>query len=428
MADHLATYQLLKPRNTLVFCATTCLMVGIVARNPQLMALGGLALGAILVAFWEARRLLSSVSVERTHHGRAFEGGPLEVSLRIASPDRSAPELLHMEDRFPPGNTSTISTLLPDPPHGNQAVDFHYQGSCDHRRGLYLLGPVSLRATDSLGLFTREATLEHMTELIVFPLSVELHRQGLLAEGVRRHVGMETSRRAGHGEEFLGLRDFQSGDPLSRIHWLSTARHGRLMTREFQENLTTLVTLALDLSKLGLAGLGDQTSVEYLIKATASLAREANELTHSFQFYGFGQAVHHLPPGSGTGHLLTLLDRLAFVRADGDRSLGAELIPMVPTLPRGSTLVALQSATAVRVEEWMQGLAIASARRIRVILVLVDDRGFLKLFREQEIQHFRSAPLEEVSEVLRLQGAVVRIIRRGKNVPQALIDSLAAAP
>ena len=40
--------------------------------------------------------------------------------------------------------------------------------------------------------------------------------------------------RAGSGTEMFGVREYRPGDPLRRIHWRSSARHGELIVREFE--------------------------------------------------------------------------------------------------------------------------------------------------------------------------------------------------
>ncbi len=46
------------------------------------------------------------------------------------------------------------------------------------------------------------------------------------------------TRRKGHGSEFLGLRDWRHGDPTRDLHWKISARRGRLIAREWEEEAT----------------------------------------------------------------------------------------------------------------------------------------------------------------------------------------------
>ncbi len=40
--------------------------------------------------------------------------------------------------------------------------------------------------------------------------------------------------RSGSGTELFGVREYRAGEPLRRIHWRSSARHGKLVVREYE--------------------------------------------------------------------------------------------------------------------------------------------------------------------------------------------------
>lgn len=58
--------------------------------------------------------------------------------------------------------------------------------------------------------------------------------------------GARARRIAGAGAELYQLRDYQPGDPLSRVDWKATARAGKLVTREFSEDQHLDVLVAID--------------------------------------------------------------------------------------------------------------------------------------------------------------------------------------
>jgi uncharacterized protein (DUF58 family) len=414
----------LKPRNVLVFAATLALFLGVFLGNSALLVLASVALGGLVMGFMDARRVLDRVEVIRIHAPRAFQGSSLQVSLRIRPQLAHAPELLLVTDEFPPGSTHRFRYLVEESLSPDRLIEFDYTGSCDHRRGRYILGPVRLEGADGLGLFPNEVLVGCFSELVVYPRTVELTRLNLLGDGVRSHVGLETSRRLGTGEEFVGVRDYRIGDPQRLIHWRSTARHGRLMVKEFQEEITTLITIFLDLGRLGLTGVGDQTSIEYSVRACASVAQRAIDRGHALQFFGVGARVEHLPPGSGTAQLLAVLDRLSFLKAEGDSSFPVVFRDLALTLPAGGTAVAILSVTAVLIDPIEETVRLCIERRILPVLILIDDRGFVKVFHEQEMQHLRSLTPEEMEKRLTLAGAQVHVIRRARNPDAAILEAL----
>jgi len=328
------------------------------------------------------------------------------------------------EDYCPPAAASKIRRLIPAPLMPDVAQEIHYIATCDHRRGIYVLGPVRLEAFDALGFFRCEVSLELYTDLLVYPLAVDLDNFDVLADGTVAHVGLETTRRLGVSEEFVGIREYRQGDSPRYVHWRSTARHNRLMVKEFQEERTTLVTLMVDLGQLGLVGVGDHTSVEYGIKAAASIARRTAKRGHRLQYFGISEKVDHVPAGQGTGHLLAILDRLAFARAEGKSAFAIVSRDLSRNLPRGSTMVLFTGAAAAELDALFAVVAEATVRRILPIVVLIDDRAFIKILREQETLHANAAPLEEIARSLRLQGARVYVIRRSRTLEEALEQGL----
>ncbi|MCC6547548.1 DUF58 domain-containing protein [Candidatus Sumerlaeota bacterium] len=400
------------------------MFVGLLVANPHLLALGAMCLVAIMLMILEAKGMLAQISVTRQHQPRAFQGQAVPVRLMVSCKGARSPELLLIEDYFPPASNSRFRKLVEYPLHANRLVEMDYYGPCDHRRGMYILGPVRLQAKDSLGFFSREVIIDEFSELLVYPQAVDLNEAELLGEGILAHVGLETTRRTGHSEEFLGVREYRAGDPTRLVHWKLSARHAKLIVKEFQEEMTTLVSFFIDLGKLSLVGVGDQTSVEYSIKCCASLAKHAVERGHSVQLFSISESVEHISAGAGIAHLLAMLDRLAVMRPQGDAAFSIRVMDLASTLPRGSTAILLFGAANAELESLSRAISIFVDRHILPIVVLIDDRTFIKVYREQEESHFKAPPLEKVAQHLMLMGARVHVVRRNKSMEQALLQGL----
>jgi uncharacterized protein (DUF58 family) len=52
--------------------------------------------------------------------------------------------------------------------------------------------------------------------------------------------------RRGQGPDYLSVREYRPGDPMRHVHWALTARHGRLMVREFEEERTRRLVVVVD--------------------------------------------------------------------------------------------------------------------------------------------------------------------------------------
>lgn len=424
MHEQNLTIRLFSPRNLLAILAGLGLYMGISLANPALVLIGTASLTALGFNLWQLSRLMRSLKAGRLHPSRSFEGQHVIVTLRIVNNGSVSQSLILLEDNFPPGDVWRIRHLIEHPIERDERLEIHYTGTCSRHRGLYTLGPLKFESCDALGLFRRELILEEFTFLLVYPNAVELSMTQVLADGTLAHVGMETLPQSGNSTEFTGLRDWRPGDPPNLIHWRSTARAGELIVKEFQDQITTEVSFFLDLGRMGLTGLGDQTSVEYAIKATASLARRAIEKAHAVQMYAVGQEVEYTPFGTGNRHLLMILDHLALMKVTGDTHFLATVRHYIPYLRPGGTVFLVVSATAIELEDVIGVVGLMRQKRLFPILVLIDDRAFIKLYREQETRHIEAIGLEELACRLTLEGARVHIVTKAKSQKQALLRGL----
>lgn len=87
-----------------------------------------------------------------------------------------------------------------------------------------------LEAADPLGLFKRKRRTQDAEMALALPRFTSL--------AARREVheieASVAAPRAGTGTELFGVREYRPGDPLRRIHWRSSARHGELIVREYE--------------------------------------------------------------------------------------------------------------------------------------------------------------------------------------------------
>ncbi len=101
-----------------------------------------------------------------------------------------------------------------------------YQLECN-RRGYYQIGPLVLETGDLFGLHRRYRVLSEPHFLLVYPEVVSLEGFELTS---RRPIGEVriTHRLFEDPTRIAGVRTYQAGDPLNRVHWKATARRSIL--------------------------------------------------------------------------------------------------------------------------------------------------------------------------------------------------------
>jgi uncharacterized protein (DUF58 family) len=221
---------------------------------------------------------------------------------------------------------------------------FHLEAG---RRGVFEFGPVRLHVRDLVG---RHATTEEQAfpgRLVVAPRTLPVLDTG----AARAPIG---ERRARHSlfhdpALFGGVRPFQPGDPLRRIHWRATAKVGRPVSRRFEPARSRQVILVLDVQTVpGPAWemSWDPDAFEGLCVAAASLARSALDGGAAVGlaaagFSGTAQRVTFLPGRAGPAQLARVTDLLARLGPISSGSLPSLLTWLTRRVPPGASLVIL---------------------------------------------------------------------------------------
>src|SRR6185437_8455242 len=166
------------------------------------------------------------------------------------------------------------------------------------------------------------------------------------------------------------IREYRPGDAFNRIHWPTTARTNRLMVREFELDPTADVWIVLDLNSDVHTGSGMESTEEYAVTATASLACH---LLDQGRAVGLVSQTATLPADRGPRQAERVLEVLALVRADSSLTLAAMLSAETSRFARSSTLIVVTSSTS---EAWARFCQALNGRGVHTTAVLVEAATF----------------------------------------------------
>jgi uncharacterized protein (DUF58 family) len=138
-------------------------------------------------------------------------------------------------------------------------------------RGLYQVGPVILEGGDLFGLYRRFRVETHPHFVLVYPKQVPLLGYDLAS---RRPVGeiRLTHRLFEDPTRIAGVREYQRGDPLNRVHWKVTARTGKLHCKQYEPSTIAGGTLLLDFHRAAYPARAEPYRSELAITLAAALA------------------------------------------------------------------------------------------------------------------------------------------------------------
>ncbi len=271
---------LLRPRLRRVAVITAIVAFGLVSLvlGNELMFLITFCLIALLAlakvfAHWTLRPLHLDVSGTP----EAIEGQEVTLKLRLTNKGMLPRYLVEARLDLPASveaadtNHLVFGQLLPHQ-FEEATVKVRFR-----RRGLQSVGQAVLWAQDPLGLFIATRTATPQTQVLVYPQPKPLP---LEPEGAMRQIQWEAERAiaplpSSVGEEFWGVRPYQSGDPLKRIHWKITAHQGELSILQTLPSLRHGGVIVIDRHPAAHRPLSSvETTLDELVRYAAYLARE----------------------------------------------------------------------------------------------------------------------------------------------------------
>ena len=353
---------------------------------------------------------------------RAQVGQVFEEHFEIRNLNRFPRLWLEIRDQssLPGSDGSRVVTML----RGKQSRS--YVGRVRLiRRGVFPLGPTVIASGDIFGLFPVQRSFAENEALLVYPMMVDVrgfpNPPGLLpgGEALRRRTHQVTPNAS-------GVRDYSTGDPLNRIHWLSTARRGHLIVKEFELDPLADVWIFFDAAAKVQASL-PKTEVamnlkdlwshgskiplppsteEYGISAAASLVRDYLRRGRAVGFVCAGQHLTLISPDRGGRQLGKILEALALTRAEGELPLHALIETQVKHMVRGSTVVLITPSTSSDVALVVDFLL---QRGLKPIVVLLDA----STFGGDEVT-------SNIIESVRLLRVPLRVVKNGMDLSAAL--------
>lgn len=151
-----------------------------------------------------------------------------------------------------------------------------YQVQC-LRRGYYQLGPLVAETGDLFGLNRRYRVLQNPAYLLVKPKVIPLTGYDVAS---RRPIGeiVITHRLFEDPTRVAGVRQYQNGDALSRVHWRASARTGQLHSKVYEPSSVAGVTLLVDFHQDSYDKKNEPVRSELTVTCAASIAHAVHQM------------------------------------------------------------------------------------------------------------------------------------------------------
>jgi len=252
------------------FAGLVTLLLAMVAGQRDVMRLALLLLLLPLIAAVLVSRARLRLSCERSvEPAQVTLGSPLRGRIVLGQDGRLPAGILMLEDEVP-------RELGPRPRFLVDKADLSWRREVEYPllgrvRGRFHTGPLRVRTTDPFGLVQLDRQFVATTDVMVTPQVFPL--PPIRASGGGGSTGEARPHRIGIvGQDDALVREYRRGDEVRRIHWRSTAHRGELMVRREEQAWDPSARVILDSRAGAHAGLGLQSSLEWAVSATASIA------------------------------------------------------------------------------------------------------------------------------------------------------------
>jgi len=249
-------------------------------------------------------------------------------------------------------------------------------GLVPRRRGEHATGPLTARVLGPWKLAWAQRDLLPSEAVRVYPQVRWEGKAGqLLALAQRRRMGQIPQRMHGLGSEPYALREYLPGDPIGKIHWKATARHGRPVTREDTWERSARLIVLLDCARAMASMDGRRSKLDYALAATLALTRVAAARGDQVTILAFaGRVLRTVRVRSGGRGAWAAYEALYDVEAELAEpayDLAAEAAFAVE--PRSATAVLFTSVVDLAAAELLRESLLRLGRRHRALLLNLED-------------------------------------------------------
>jgi uncharacterized protein (DUF58 family) len=282
-----------------------------------LLLLDAVVVGLFLLDARLAGRLARRLRAERMHGTIVSAGRTQEVTLRLSNPSGrkirarlvdALPEAVLPDQALFPGLVLGAGRDL--------TLSYRFTAL---RRGSWSVGPAVARVLGPLGLAWSQAEIVPPSRVKVYPDIKLIERyQNFLRRSRLRDYGISPAACPGQGTEFESLREFVEGDDPSKIAWKATARKGKLIVRNFQEERSQTVMLLVDSGKMMTTIIEGRSRLDYAVDSALLLGHVILSKGDHAGLLLFSEKVRKfLPPAKDAGQIKRIADALH----DADASL-----------------------------------------------------------------------------------------------------------
>ena len=333
-----------------------------------LSSISAAILAADLVLYWLHR---PAVSIERTIQSNLaiHRYSVIRLSILNRTPRQIVAKVI---DTCPSEFNPDVSDQFIRVDSGHTL--FYEYGVKPVKRGRFNFDATTLIIRSLLHFWEFKIRYPVSSDVNVYPDFVAI--SGYLELAAKQHtaqLGMKLVARRGSGLEFEQLREYRIGDPLNHLDWKATARHQKLISREFQDERDQLICVLLDTGMTMRMNDGELTSFDHALNALILLGYVALRQGDSVGVQFFGYTNKWFAPVKGANSINTLLNSVFDIQSGSRPSDYVVAAETFLSYQRKRSLVMLITNSREHASEIPLALRLLSKRHLTLLVNLRDS-------------------------------------------------------
>ncbi len=351
------------------------------------------------------------LTIEVTTPGSLYVGASDDATLRFTVPPGSRVRiegLLELGERLEP--VAPMNLTVTGAESATQEIALR-----PTRRGEAEIRSLWLRLSGPLGLTARVRKVVLDRRIAILP-NIRAVRQEALRFFTRRQflLGQKVQRYVGEGSEFESLKEYQPGHDPRGLDWRATAKHRKLLVREYQAERNHPVVVAIDSGHLMREPLDGIAKLDHAINAALLLSYVALKSGDRVGLLNFDERVHDFVlPRRGVSSFARLQERCARIEySDRETNFTLSVAQIVQKIRRRSLVVVFTDfVDSVTAELMLDNLGRIGSRHL-LLFVGLRDPGLEEVRDELPKDSLTLQRAVVAGQLLRERNAVFLELRR----------------
>jgi len=290
------------------------------------------------------------------------------------------------------------------------------------RRGEGTLERIWARWQGPLGLVWKQVSERPDQTVAITPNVAAVKDEAIRLFARDALFGLKAQLETGEGSEFHALRELTQGMDRRAVDWKRSARHGKLLAKEFRTERNHPVIFAIDTGRLMCEPLLGVPRIDLAINAALLMAFVSLKLGDRVGFFGFDARPHLFSGPTSGAHAFPILQRLAarldYSTEETNYTLG--LTQLGAALERRSLIVVFTDFADTTSAELMLENVGRLLKRHLVLFVVFRDEELESITRREPIDPEAVSRAVTAEALLRERDLVIaRLIRMGAHIVDA---------